>query len=170
MWNSGFLRALRGTEQSWNLWQLTDRFSVPGSRMKLCELHTEHTETERQWRPAATRKWESNHLCLFLSLRISPSLRVSPSVSSCSVSLSVSTLSSSRARGAVRKRMSPPSQCYLGEIDSLASVLSAAICWCFHIPEKWGEGVVKTAKVRITTLASTGEKRERPLLSHHERC
>lgn len=83
------------------------------------------------------------------------------------VSLFVCLLSSFRARGAIPKRMSPLSQCYIGEIDSLALVLSAAICWCFHIAEKWGKGVVKTSKVRITTLATTAE--ERLLLSHRER-
>lgn len=99
--------------------------------MKVCELRSERSETEQPWRPAGTGERQSNRLSL------SPSLWASPSVStSIFLSLSFCLL-------AVVKWMSPLYQCYLGEIDSLASVLSAAICWCFHIAVKWGEGVLK---------------------------
>lgn len=131
--------------------------------MKLCEL--QNTETERQWRPAGSQK-----------KRIKPSLSLSFFIHEFLCPCSHNHLSDfclslfSRARGAVQKWMSPLSQCYLGEIDFLALVLSVAICWCFHILQKWGEGVIKAAKVRITTLATTGEERQRPLLSHHEHC
>ena len=138
--------------------------------MKLCELHTERTETARQWRPSGARKFESNHLCRPLSfLLFCPCASHHLSPLALQLGLSLALCLPVWARGAVQKRMSPLSQCYIGEIDSLASVLSAAICWCFHIPEKWGEGVIKAAKVKITTLAISGEERERPLLSHHER-
>lgn len=85
----------------------------------------------------------------------------------CSVSFSVSPLSCFWVRGAVQKWMSPLSQCYLGEIDSLASVLLAAICWGFHVPDKWGWGVaggrrVKTAKVKITTWTTLLRRKRGP--------
>lgn len=71
VWNSGFLRALRGTEQSWNLQQPTDRFSTPGGRVKLCEVRNEHAETDRLQQKDTTLKiflWISP-----LSLLVSPS-------------------------------------------------------------------------------------------------
>lgn len=93
------LRALRGTEWSWNLWQLMDRFSVPGSHMKHCELHIEHTERERQLIPTGAKKREretkiifvfisfsifaTECLCPYVSHHLSPPRSVSPSLPLC---------------------------------------------------------------------------------------
>lgn len=94
------------------------------------------------------KKIQANHVSLILSIHLSFSVLAQLTICLLSVSASLSgcLLSPVWARGAVVKQMSPLSQCYVGEIDSLASVLSAAICWCFHIPEKRGEGLIKTSK------------------------
>lgn len=143
-------------------WQ-TDRFSAPGCHMKRCELHTDHSETQKKWRLAAIRKRERQSSSLSFSLNFCPCashhLSLQLYLDFCTSSVLFLSQGDSCEMNVTPLTM-------LGEIDSLASVLSTAICWSFIFQRRERREPLQVLKSELQPCCRWREEEEAPFVTH----